>query len=139
MDPLSVSASVVGLLTAAAAVTTLLHSAHQASKAVQDVAQEVTGIAICLEQLQSFLHGTVTASRSRTSMIMIDQILVVMTGCVTTFSELQETLDKLDLDQPRRAVDKLKWAMKEQSKSKFLFRLERCQTSLNLMLTTLTW
>ena len=67
MEPLSVSASIVGLLTAAGAVTALVRNIQEAPRIAQDVALEVTDISACLSQLQSFLHGTITASSSRTS------------------------------------------------------------------------
>ena len=144
MDPLSVSAAIVGLLTAGASVTALLQNVKYMPKFARGVLLEVNSITSCLGQLQCFLNKTVMASRSRTSLIMIDEVRVVLTQCVTTFSELKETLDNLGMNQQRRSldrfsVDRLKWASKEQMVSNLLFRLQGSRMSLNLMLTTLNW
>ena len=137
MEPLSVSASIVGLLTAGAAVTAVIRNIREAPTIAQDVASEITGITACLSQLQLFLDGTVTAFSSRTSLIMLDQIFVVLTNCVKIFSELQEILNELKQDQQKRVINALRWTWKEQKISKLLLRLQASQVSLNLMLTTI--
>ena len=61
MDPLSVLASVLGLLAAAHKVTSVLVTAikgiEDASKQVQAVLTEVNEITLILSQMQSFLNG----------------------------------------------------------------------------------
>lgn len=142
MDPLSVSASIVGSLAAAAAITKsvtgFVGSIKDAPKSTQHVLSEVADIRNCLLQLQSFLLGTSKASASRTSLLMVEQILVTLTGCVTTFSELDEILDQV-IGVKQSAIDKMKWVSKEKKISKLLLRLQSSKTSMSLMLTTLTW
>ena len=142
MDPLSVSASIVGLLSAATAITKsvtgFVESIKDAPKSTQNVLSEVADIRNCLLQLQSFLLGMNKASASRTSLLMVEQILVTLTGCVTTFSELDEMLDSV-IRVEQSAIDKIKWVSKEKKISKLLLRLQSAKTSLGLMLTTLTW
>lgn len=99
MDPLSVSAAVASLLIAGASVIDLLKNVKNIPKLAQGVMLEVNSITTCLGSLQNFLNGTVTAQRSRTSLLVIDEVRVVLTDCVTTFSELKETLDRLGLNQ----------------------------------------
>ena len=141
MDPISVSSSVIGILAAAAAITSsvtgFVRSVKDAPKSTQHVLSEVADIRICLVQLQSFLLGMSTAPISRTSLLMVQQILVSLTECVTTFSELEETLDPLIRGQ-QSTLDKLKWVSKEQAISRLLERLRSSKISLGLMLTTLT-
>ena len=97
MDPLSVSAGIIGILTAAKDVTETLYSfsksVKEAPKHLQDVLNEVSNISICLTQLQTFLNGPSNMSRSRSTLIMVDQVLVVLTQCIATFSELEEIVD----------------------------------------------
>ena len=139
MDPLSVSAAIVGLMTAAASVTALVRKTRDAPKIARDVALEVSSISACLSQLQFLLNGTRLPSRSGTSLVMVDQVLVVLTDCVTIFSELQETLDSLKSNQQRRSFSKVRWTFKEGVIAKLLLRLQASKLSLNLMLTTLNW
>ena len=143
MDLISVSASIVGLLSVAAKVSklmvTFMRSAKDSPQTAQNLFCEVTDISSCLRQLQSYLLGTRVATTSRTSMLMVEQIAVSLTTCVTTFSELEKTLTHLTKNQPNRVIDKIKWARKEPDISKLVVRLQSSKTSLNLMLTTLTW
>lgn len=140
MDPLSVSAAVVGLLTAGASVIDLLHSIKGMPKLARNVMSEVEEIKACLNLLHTFLSGTVTASRSRTALIMIDQVRVVLTDCVITFSELKATLDVISEKIKRLgALDRFIWAAKEKTIADLLRRLQGSRLSMNLMLTTLNW
>lgn len=143
MDPLSVSASIFGIVAAAAQVSgllaTFINSTKDASNSARGVLMEITDIRVCLDQLGGFLLGTQEAPKSRTSLIMIEQVIIVLTDCVTIFSELEQTLEMLKTDQPMRVIDKLKWTMKDTVISKILLRLQASKASLNLMLITLTW
>ena len=110
-----------------------------APESVQYVLSEVAGIDACIGQLQAFLLGTREVPRSRASMLMVEQVVVTLTGCVTAFLDLQRTLTPMKASQSLRVMDKVRWAMKEQSLGKILGRLQTAKASLNLMLTTLTW
>lgn len=143
MDPLSVSASIIGITTAAVQVSRLLKTfidgANGASTSARGVLMEVTGIYACLHQLQGFLIGNEEAARSRRSLIMVEQVIIVFTDCVSTFSELEQTLESLKTGEHMRLIDRVKWASKEAAISKILARLQASKASLNFMLTILTW
>jgi len=143
MDPLSVSAGIVGILTAAAAITNfiggLLNSTKGAPESIRHVLTEVTGISTCLGELQAFLLGTREVPRSRATMVMVEQVVVTLTGCVTTFSDLEKILEPLKTSRPLRVMDRVIWGLKEESIARILGRLEVTKSSLNLMMTTLTW
>ncbi|KAL8691508.1 MAG: hypothetical protein Q9218_003274 [Villophora microphyllina] len=138
MDPLSVSAAVAGLLIAGASVIDVLKNVKKMPDFAQGLMLVVNSITTCLGSLQSFLNGTVTARRSRTSLVMINDVRVVLTECVATFSKLRETLDRLGMNQQKRVVDRLKWASQEKWIANMMLRLQGTRVSLNLMLTTLT-
>ncbi|KAL8685797.1 MAG: hypothetical protein Q9218_007538 [Villophora microphyllina] len=139
MDPLSISAAVVGLLTAGASVIGLVQNIMDLPKLEQGVVTEVRSITICLRSLQKFIDGTVTAPRSRTALIMIDEVRVVLTECVTLFSDLRKVLDELGLDQKRRALTVLKRSSDIKIVRNLLHRLQGSRVSLTLMLSTLSW
>lgn len=144
MDPLSISVSIVGLCVAAVQVSHLLRnfvdSTKQAPSTARQVLTETTGIYVCLNQLDSFLSGKQKAARSRRSLIMVEQVIIILTDCVSIFSELEQILETLKADSsPVRPIDRVKWSLKEKTVSKLLTRLQGSKTSLNLMLTILTW
>lgn len=143
MDPLSITASVVGLLAATVKTSTVLNNFVRGLKDVPDVAngvlQEVADTRNCLTQLQAFLLGTRVMSRLHTATIMVDQVVVTLTACVMTFSELEEVLDALTRDVPRQLTRRIAWLRKEPVLQRLSQRLHSSKISLNLMLTTLTW
>ena len=143
MDPLSISASIIGITTAALQVfrvlKTFVEGANGARTSARSVLMEVTGIYVCLHQLQDFLLGKREASRSRRSLVMIEHLIIVFTDCVSIFSELEQTLESLKTDEHVGIIDKLKWSMKETAISKLLLRLQSSKASLNFMLTILSW
>ena len=143
MEPLSIAASVVGLLGATAKISkvlsTFVRSAKNAPKLAVPVLREVSDISSSLVQLRSFLLETEAETRPRKAMIMMDQVVVTLTTCVITLSELEAIVDSLNMDQPRQLWARVAWARQEPSVSKLLERLQWSKLSLTLMLTTLTW
>ncbi len=143
MDPLSVATSIAGLIVAACQVLSLLKTfadnAKEAPNSAQAVLMEVNGISICLNQLQEYVLGKQELFKTRRSLIMIEQVIVVLTDCVSVFSELEQILEILKTDPPLRTIDRLKWTMKEATISRLLHRLQTSKSSLTLMLTTLNW
>ena len=143
MDPLSVSASIIGITTAAVQISRLLKifvdGTPQVSTAARAVLMEDTGIYACLHQLQDFLLGHGESGRSRRSLILIEQVIVVFTDCVSVFSELEQILEGLKTGEQMRVIDRIKWAGKEATISRILARLQASKASLNLMLTISNW
>lgn len=143
MDPLSVSASIIGVVTAAVQVSRLLKpfidGVDGAPASARCVLMEVTGIYACLHQLQGFLIGSEEAAKSRRSLIMIEQVIVAFTDCVSIFSELEQTLESLKMGEHMRFIDRMKWVTKKSTIAKLVARLQASKTSLNFMLTILTW
>ncbi|KAI9694371.1 MAG: hypothetical protein M1820_008971 [Bogoriella megaspora] len=141
MDPLSVGASVVGLLSAGAKLSASLHSiicnVLDAPSLAQNVLQEVGDIAASLARIQIYLNGQAQADPERGSLILIEHILTTLTGCVTTYSELQCLLDSLNSGENMKIFDKLKWARLKGRISILVQRLQNHKSSLTLMLTIL--
>lgn len=143
MDPLSVAAAVVGLLGATAKVKTILTNfirrTKDAPKLADGVLQEVSDINACLTQLQALLLGTSIGTRSRTALIMLEQVVVTLTACVITMSELERILVSLDDRTPAGFTSRIAWMRREPALARLCLRLSSSRQSLNLMLTTLTW
>lgn len=142
MDPLSISASIVGLLTAGVAITNTLRIVvreyKDAPKVSRSVQQEVAEIAAALRSLSSYLDRKARASPGREALILLEHVLTTLTGCVLTYSDLQTLLDSLQ-HSPKKVFDKLKWARNEKQITVLVSRLQNHKSSLTMMLTILQW
>ncbi|KAH7201365.1 hypothetical protein DER44DRAFT_900043 [Fusarium oxysporum] len=141
-DPLSIAASVVGLLTAAAQVSKIIANVIQKARHAPEecgrIKAEVDDIRNVLVTLQLFIIGPQPRqdSRSRTSLIMVEQVVATLAACVTTFSELDTFATALENETS--FLDRMRWASKDKELHAILVRLESHKSSLTLMLTILT-
>ena len=141
-DPLSVAAGVIGIVTAAAQISSLLvkftAKVKNAPQQASVLLTEVSDTSRLLAQLQPFLLGFETPDQSRTCLLQVESVTTVLTGCVATFSELQEVLDNLELEDMLLS-DRLKWSRKKSTIGALLTRLQTHKASLSLMLNVLNW
>ncbi|KAG7410873.1 hypothetical protein Forpe1208_v009655 [Fusarium oxysporum f. sp. rapae] len=141
MDPLSVSASVVGLLGAGAKITSCLWTfatnARDAPQLARHLVFEVADITAALGSLQAYVCGQAQAPGERGALILLEHVLTTLTGCVTTFSDLQSLMDQLNLSPDMGTIDKMKWARQESNITAIVQRLQNHKSSLTLMLTVL--
>ena len=91
-------------------------------------------ILLCIESTVKSWIGRV---EGRGVLIIVEQVLVVLTECVTSFSELEEILDTLKVETNVSLLDRIKWASKESAIVAVCKRLESNKVSLTLMLTIL--
>ena len=119
MDPLSVAASVVGLLGAAGKITSVLHGfvtkIKDAPSLARTVVIEVADITAALGQLQAYVLGTASANPARSNLILLEQVLVTLSGCVATYSELEAAVDSLNISVDTGIFDRAVWTLKEGS------------------------
>jgi hypothetical protein len=143
MDPLSVTMAIVGLLTAShqisSAIGNLVSKSKSAPKEIQDVKSTVDTIRSVLIQLQMLLLGRAQVDRQRTSLILVEQIVITLSACVATFAELDVFVGTLDSDAMLGLMDRIRWATKTSTIKEHLQKLEMHKSSLTLMLTILTW
>lgn len=139
-DPLSIAAGVVGILTAAAQISSILidftRSAKGAPHQAQVIITEVNDTSGILSRLQAFILGKEFADTARTSMLRVDQVINVVSGCVLTFSELQKLLDELETGK-MGILDRVKWTRKEATIAGLIQRLQNHKASLSLILNIL--
>ena len=142
-DPLSIAAGVVGLITAAAQVTKILHNVTSKAKHAPDdtrkIMNEVDDIRNVLGSLQLYLVGVERVHKSRTSLIMVDQVVATLAACVTTFSDLDTFVEGLQNESEMKILDRLRWFSKEKDIQAILARLQSHKNSLTLMLNILSW
>ncbi|KAL8994783.1 MAG: hypothetical protein Q9169_005345 [Polycauliona sp. 2 TL-2023] len=135
MDPISVSASILGLLGAAAKISEVLthfvRGVKDAPKLALRTLTEVEDLKICFRQLQHFVNAEGGRRKSHDAMVTIDQFLVVITHAVMTFSELEAAVEGL---RPRTASminARLRWITKENTVSQLLQRLQASNTRID--------
>jgi hypothetical protein len=135
--------AIVGLLSAAqqisSAIGNLVSKSKSAPKDMQNLKSTVDTIRSVLLQLQLLLLGRAKVDRQRTSLILVEQVVITLSACVTTFSELDVFVGSLDSDNKLGLMDRIRWATKAATIQEHLKKLEMHKSSLTLMMTILTW
>ena len=143
MDPLSILASVTGVLAVAAKITTVvtkfIQNVGDVPTSTHSVLTEVSDLSLCLNQLTPFLRGTRTAERTRRDGISVEQVVAISTSLVLSISELERLLDSFKLDLPILALARIQWVRNEERIDRILNRIRASRSSLNLILTIFTW
>lgn len=141
MDPLSLTAAVVGLVNGAGKITATLYELTNNIKDAPSLAHHVMGevhsINSIICSLQAFLWGESRASKSREAMILIEHLVTTLTGCVCTFSELEMEINDLKSGDGMNTLDRLKWIHRKDTIDQLFQRLQNHKSSLSLMLTIL--
>ena len=136
-DPLSAAAGIVGVLTAAVQISKLLidftKRTRDAPRQASQVLSEVNNVHTIMTQLQAFLFGLNTSDQSQACHVQVESLISVLTGCVATFSDLEELLDQMR-GEDLTVLDRLKWAKKEPSIEALTSRLQIHKNSLTLIL-----
>lgn len=142
MDPLSVIASLTGILGAAfkisKAASALISGWKDAPSSLHSIVSEMAALSACLAQLRPFLSKREIAPKSRMAAISVEQIVVIASSCVLSVSELQKTLDSLEPEKPLSKRVKLRWSSYEKKINMLRSRVQASTSSLNLVLTVLT-
>lgn len=94
-------------------------------------------IANILGALQGFVTSTRRVSQSRTSLILVEQVVATLAACLATFSELETFATALQLEYDLSILDRLRLVGKEKDIRAVFIRLESHKKSLTLMLTIL--
>jgi len=125
-DPLSRAGGIVGLLAAGAQITKMLNQVIKKTRDAPDecrrIITHVEDIRNALGHLQGFVVGTSRPSRSRTSLILVDQVIVTLAACITTFTELDALTKTLDSEAGMGVLDRLRWLMKDSKMKDFSSR-----------------
>ncbi|KAI6711652.1 rhoGEF domain-containing protein [Diplocarpon mali] len=141
-DPLSVAASIAGLLTAAQLVSVGISkvvSGHRSgSREIKDIKTIVDTLRKVLLQLQMLLLSRASVDPKRASLIMVDEVVTTLTACVMTFSDLDGCVKGLETDEQLGLLDSVKWVSKASELEGYLRNLEAHKSSLILMTNILT-
>ena len=155
-DPLSVLSAVVGLVAVSAQLGVLTKqlcdSAKEAPASMAQVKEEMHHLNLVFAQVELLVTGTTkkTPSKTRMTMLSLQDLMTVLSGCVLLFSKLENKLGDVAglvdpaTQKPAKGVqftmERIKWALwKEEEVGAILQDLQRYKISLNLMLTVVQW
>lgn len=139
MEPLSVVASITGILTAAAKVSSLLMQIQGAPAAISSIQTEIDHIKIVFTGFQNFVNYTAWISGSRAALIQLDDVLVILTQTVLDLSELQTMITPLSSRGKLSVWQRLNWPRHEAAFLRLINQLQRHKTSLSLLLQIIQW
>ena len=142
-EPLSVAASIVGLIAVTVKVSKVLSDicskTFRAPKECRNLRDDVNNVHGILSQLQMLVTGQDQLPKSRTSLIMVDQIIGTLASCVRVFSELHLFVEKLEMERRTGILSQLRWVMKEKEMKAMRDCLQTNISLLGFMVVILTW
>ncbi|ERF70141.1 hypothetical protein EPUS_00328 [Endocarpon pusillum Z07020] len=142
MDPLSISASIAGLLCAGAKIIEVLTQISQLTGApplCKAALTEVCDTAATLRLMQNFINSDLSVPTEGRQHVALEHLTVSLAGCVSTKDELETVCDDLGLVYSKSGItgvfDHLRWIRQEEKIKALIQRLQNHKSSLNLILT----
>ncbi|KAK3382735.1 hypothetical protein B0T24DRAFT_21788 [Lasiosphaeria ovina] len=137
MDPLSITASVAGILSAAAQVAKILGQVKDAPESIKSIVVEVNHIKIVVTALQRFIDRTIRLDPERAALIQIEDVVTILTQTVLVFSELETVVkgaSSSSQDAISRLRDRVTWTWQQGAALRLVGQLQQHKTSLSLLL-----
>jgi len=155
-DPLSIVASVAGLITISAQIVLMVKELFAKVKNAPDtilrVREEVESMQPSFHQVQLLLNGAGSQpDHSNLTMISVHNLMATLTGCVIVYTKLERKVNEVcGFNDPTTASatwkrvgvisDRIKWGLwRHEEVLSIIEDLQRQKMSLNLMLTIITW
>jgi len=151
-DPVSITASIAGLITISAQVVgiakELFDKVKDAPETMMRVREEVESMQPIFCQVHLLLNGSSSGLNRHLTMISIHNLMATLTRCVIVYTRLEKKVnDVCGFNDPttswRRAgviADRVKWGLWRHEEVLVIIEdLQRQKLSLNLMLTILSW
>ncbi|KAJ4130255.1 hypothetical protein NW768_007238 [Fusarium equiseti] len=144
-DPLSIAASIAGLISITVEAGKFLSPYVSAVKETPHVAahvySEIQSTQVILQGLQSLTTNFASVKAQHAALIGVSQVVTILTDGVLLFSELQSDLKSLpakdDADEKIPIWARLQWARKEGSLNALILRLQSFKNSMTLVLMIL--
>lgn len=143
-DPLSVAASIAGLISITVEAVKFLSPYVSAAKETPQVAahvySEVQSTQVILMGLQSLTKNLESVSIQHAAMIGVNQVVAVLTDGVLLYSELHKELQSLwakDGVEKVPLIGRLQWVWKGSTFATLLNRLQSFKSSMTLILMIL--
>ena len=149
-DPLSIGASIAGLITISAqiciAVSNFAKATIGAPKSVHKLASELKSLNLVFSEVQKIILKPASNNKPnpvRMCMIRLEGLTTILTDCVKVFSTLQNLVDNATkAPVPADGIrlwEKMKWAWNESTLQGLLEDLIGYKQNLSLMLNIVQW
>jgi hypothetical protein len=142
MDPLSVTASIVGILAASGKVIEIIGpvvgALKDTAKSAATVHAEVSSSRIILSALQRLFADLGNTPVKRRELIQIDQLIATLTDGILIFNELEPLVVRLGSSTENLRA-RMRWALKGDPLESFVFRMQLFRSSISVMLNILQW
>jgi len=142
-DPLSIIASVVGLVATSAKIASIAKQLYDSGKdaptSIHRISEEMDQLNLIFGQVKTLLegHARKRLSRSRLVMLPLHHLMTILSGCVLAHSNLDKWLGEV---AGAGLGARAQWALwKEAEAAVVLVDLERNKSSLHMMLTIIQW
>ncbi|KAK3936121.1 hypothetical protein QBC46DRAFT_215044, partial [Diplogelasinospora grovesii] len=138
MDPLSLSASVAGLMGAVGQICSILDflsTAWNCPSTIQDCRQEITHVKIALRSLQRYVVRFGTMDPQRLRLIQIDDLIITLSDAMMSFSASEDVVRPLEKMCRAHAV--VSWVRYYKDIDGHLCKIQRHKASLMMMLNIL--
>ena len=99
----------------------------------------MSALGACLAKLKPYLEDLDSVPSARTAIISVEQIIIILSSCVLSISQLQESLHRFEPGRPLTKSHKFWWAMHEKQINTLRSRVQASTASFNLILTVITW
>ncbi|KAF4501894.1 Rho guanine nucleotide exchange factor scd1 [Fusarium agapanthi] len=143
-DPLSVAASIAGLISitveAVKFLSPYVSAANETPQIAAHVYSEIQSTQVILMGLQSLIKNLASAKAQHAALIGVNQVVTVLTDGVLLYSELHKELQSLRAKDGMEKVPlrgRLQWAWKESTFITLLSRLQSFKSSMTLVLMIL--
>ena len=140
MDPLSVAASVAGLVSLTFEISqTVSHyykAVKDAPKSIQEIQQELSLMHSTLQQLDDLLRGP---HMEKSSFAQSSVLTTAVTSCVQTIRDISAKLAPPKPDRLSRTKEALKWPFSEKEVQKRLGALRRYTSTFEFSLNVEGW
>ena len=124
-DPLSIAAGIVGLGGVICKITTVLTNTvwgvRDAPSFASLTLREAEETSIIITRLQEYLLRSGGIYRLGAQHIQANHVVVLLSGCIETYSELESIIDSVG--DGKSGLDRFKWAAKEDAIARVAERL----------------
>ena len=137
-DPLSIAASVAGLITISSQLIVIIGNIRtKNNKELEDLSKEIHGMRSTLSQIQNLIQFQ--ATRETKNEEWLDALNRTLCECGDTLLGLKKTTSSLVSSSKLESFkNKVKWAVKEKEIADAFRRLESYKVSLDLLLSIQT-
>ena len=140
MDPLSVAASVAGLINLSGDITQAVYrygkSVKNAGSSIQDMAQELASLQSVLERFCTFLR---TGELDAICFEQSSALSLALSRCRDVLSDLSGRLQNMNKNKINKAVESFKWPFSEKDLLKTGELLRSCSSTFQFSMTVEGW